>query len=367
MKEQLKDIAINEGVSTSVIAKNNNIIPKDLFNYLVQNDYLIKKGKNYKLATKGMKIGGDYCVTKEYTFIVWDEAHFNTHIIDTIKPHKNSIFKYPSKFSLILKEYGRQYDLWESLNRGTSILQNEDQLDQYLFSYGKMHHAKLAEAYVELFKELKENNKFDRDKSQIEIIDYACGQGIAAFILLNCFDRVNFPIDNILKITLIEPSTIALNRANFLLKDSAKIVQVNEKLDNIAIKDLKTNPSSIKIHLFSNILDMGDDSFSLERLAEKIKFEQKGENYFVCVSVRNQFKLTKFVENIIETKIKSPLFDFLIDDELEKSDKSIKTESEKSVLFSSETKLKNVKFISIDDSDIYQWKRIHMIFKKQFK
>ena len=56
-------------------------------------------------------------------------------------------FKYPEAFTMLLSKYGVRVNdqIYESLNRGKAILQNEDQLSQYLCSFGKMHHKKLLD------------------------------------------------------------------------------------------------------------------------------------------------------------------------------------------------------------------------------
>jgi len=260
----------------------------------------------------------------------------SSNIISPIKPQPNN-FKYPEAFTLLLSKYGSDKNIFASLNRGKAILHNDDQLSQYLYSYGKMHHGKLQYAYIELFKDLIRNPQFN-NSAQIEIIDYGCGQGIASFILLNELNNIEFPIENISKITLIEPSKIALKRADFFLNKSTKIVKVNKYLNDITTDDIKTSDSAIKIHLFSNILDMADadepgKDFSIERLAKNIKCSQSKDNYFVCVSVRNGENLDEFAENIMEIK------------------------------------LQNIEFISTNNRSIGRgdwpsWHRIHKIFKK---
>jgi len=255
-----------------------------------------------------------------------------------MQAHSNN-FKYPEAFTLLLSKYGKDSDkkVFASLNRGKAILHNDDQLSQYLYSYGKMHHGKLQYAYIELFKDLIRNPQFN-NSAQIEIIDYGCGQGIASYILLNELNFIEFPIQNISKITLIEPSKVALERADFFLNKSTKIVKINKYLNDIDNDDINTSDSSIKIHLFSNILDMADENqpgkdFSICRLAKNIRSSQSKDNYFVCVSVRNEEKLGEFAENIMEVK------------------------------------LQNIEFISTNNRSIGRghypsWYRVHKIFKK---
>ncbi|BBN60284.1 hypothetical protein [Hydrogenovibrio marinus] len=68
---------------------------------------------------------------------------------------------------------------------------------------------------------------------------------------------------------------------------------------------------------------MGDRHFDLKSLAKKINSNLNGVNYFVCVSPLNGEKLEKFQDLIGGDGI-----------------------------------------ISVDDSDIGRWSRIHRVFKK---
>ncbi len=351
-------------VSTSTIARGNNIAPKRLFNYLMVNKFLYKEGKDYKLTDKGLSLGGEYVKNKSFVIVVWDDKRFNK-IIKNLSPHvANSTARYPMEFLSIRSKFGQNVSVetWESLNSGVEALQTEKQLNQYLHSYGKMHDAKIHAALVEL---LREKRSITRS-SLIEIIDYGCGQGIATIILLNILNLNTFPIENIKKITLIEPGKIALDRAVNFLKNSSVIVPINKGLDSITLKDLETKKNTIKIHLFSNILDMGGDYFNLEDLAKKIRTTQAGNNYFVCVSPRNEMELHKFTEEIIQTKIKSST-----DEIFERLGADLGPKGK--VVFSPDAILDTVKFISKDVSVIRNpsdpnkpWNRIHMVFKKEF-
>jgi len=201
-------------------------------------------------------------------------------------------YRYPEPFLELRSVYAKTESevTYKELGRGIKILETQKELNQYLLSYGKMHNAKMEFACEKLFKEVK------IDEHKIQIIDYACGQGIASIALLNNLEKLKFPIDKINKITLIEPSPIALNRANYFLHNSSKTTTINKKLDEITIEDLKTDKKAVKFHLFSNILDMGDKEFNIKDIANKIIKSQKGNNYFICVSPREYNKLNKFME-----------------------------------------------------------------------
>lgn len=200
-------------------------------------------------------------------------------------------YKYPLQFKEIKRRFGGNYDLFNNLQRGVAVLSNDDELAQYLFSYGNMHEAKLIEAYKNLFEYLSVSNN-----EQIEILDYACGQGLASIVLLNCIEtNFNYSLSNLLKIILIEPSSVALERAKLLLNESSDVYCVNKYLDDVIESNLKTYDKSLKIHLFSNILDMGDTHFNMQNLANTILQSQDGINYFVCVSALNKDKINFFM------------------------------------------------------------------------
>lgn len=201
-------------------------------------------------------------------------------------------YRYPKPFLELRDVYAKKEGeaIYKKLNRGIKILETSKELNQYLLSYGNMHSAKMEFACEKLFKEVK------IDKHKIQIIDYACGQGVASVVLLNNLEKLKFPIDKVNKITLIEPGHIALNRANYFLHNSSKTTTINKKLDEIIIEDLKTDSKAVKFHLFSNILDMGDEEFNIKDIANKIIKSQKGNNYFICVSPREYSKLNKFMK-----------------------------------------------------------------------
>ncbi len=174
--------------------------------------------------------------------------------------------------------------LWSELNNGIAILQTADQLNAYVYSYGKMHELKLNDCFSKLFSKLNFS-----EHSTYSIIDYGCGQGIATTIFLSYLKQHKPRQKQIEKIVLIEPSLPALKRAslNVLttlkpLKQNPKIETVNKPLDDIINSELQLSKNSIKLHLFSNILDV--TAFDIATLQKKICATQTGENIFVCVS-----------------------------------------------------------------------------------
>lgn len=63
--------------------------------------------------------------------------------------------------------------IYYSLNRGVNLLNTHEQLCQYLYSFGKMHEAKIHAALSHLQPE-KYHGK------TLQVIDWGCGQGLAS-------------------------------------------------------------------------------------------------------------------------------------------------------------------------------------------
>lgn len=168
-------------------------------------------------------------------------------------------------------------DIFFTLKRGVEVLEDEKQLYSYINSYGNMHEAKMLSA-------LQHFPLTELDGKNIEVFDWACGQGLASVILQEFIDSHKINVD-IKKITLIEPSKISLKRATLHVKhfnSACMISTILKDIDSVSEIDLNSDNNIPKIHLFSNILDV--EGFSIEHLISIIEESQKGENYFVCVS-----------------------------------------------------------------------------------
>lgn len=173
---------------------------------------------------------------------------------------------------------------YSQLGNGTAILQTEEQLNTYLASYADMHQHKLNLAFESLFGKEDFNNK------SAEIIDWGCGQAFASCVLIDFIKNNNINLD-LSKFTLIEPSAMALQRglehidAIYQRKPKPQTFAINEKADSsLSIKRLQTS-EKIKIHLFSNILDLY--SLNLNQVFKNVTNNFDGLNYFVCVSPQN--------------------------------------------------------------------------------
>lgn len=168
-------------------------------------------------------------------------------------------------------DYGQ--DTWLQLGRGRSILSSQEQLNQYLHSYGLM----IKSQWNDVLESLN-----DVPVENVSIFDYGCGQGLASVLFFDKFrdkSRQQFPL-----VVLIEPSQIALERAGIICKcycPYAQVKLINKKLDDLTKDDLKPKDGSVMVHLFSNILDV--TGFNLFDLFGKI-FSNKGMHYILAIS-----------------------------------------------------------------------------------
>ena len=167
---------------------------------------------------------------------------------------------------------------------GVAILSEENTLLTYFAFYGGSHYYKLLYLLDKLFSSLTQL----QIDINIEIVDYGCGQALGATCFLDYLRQNSLPNITIDAITLIDPSEIALTRGllhiNHLRLDSHNldIKLINKQLQQLNKNDLLTSNKNIKLHIFSNILDI--TGFEINNLSNTIRESQSGINYFLCVS-----------------------------------------------------------------------------------
>lgn len=165
------------------------------------------------------------------------------------------------------------------LGGGRNILEDTKQLDQYLYSYSLMAQKQWDKAF-----RLKVLPK------EATIIDYGCGQGLSLLQLVEQWsDAGSFDVtwkDRVKEVKLIEPSNVALDRAQAVagLKFPHSTVKaVNKKLENLDDDDLVFEPHKTYVHIFSQVLDIPmSRKFSITELFEKIT-STIGTHYILIV------------------------------------------------------------------------------------
>lgn len=195
-------------------------------------------------------------------------------------PSFNSIIELNA--SLVPLQYRSRPWQYPGLNHGTAVLTTEEQCNAYIAAYGNMHQGKINEVLDKI-----ETNDFAN--TDLQIIDWGCGQGLATICLFDFFHKHHVSLDFVKKVILIEPSEVAIDRAkthvNAYLRDENKIVAIGKYIDDVKVGDIVSD-EPVTLHLFSNILDIS--SIDLLRLANCIKTNLKGLHYFFCWGPLNQ-------------------------------------------------------------------------------
>lgn len=207
-----------------------------------------------------------------YAFVINESKNLD---FDKIRDYSTEFYKMlPSKM---------QERLYDEIMHGACELDSEPKLNAYMFALGKMHNAKLQYAYDHL------SDEFLNEK-QIDIIDYACGQGVGTICYADFLKRKHLN-QNVRRIILIEPSEKALARAALnisVIFPDAELVTINKGFDDLTNDDLFPDKDTPTLHVISNVLDMAttynsDGFFDLEDFANLISRAIDGKNEFVCV------------------------------------------------------------------------------------
>lgn len=169
---------------------------------------------------------------------------------------------------------------WCITNKGGSDADNtiyteELQLNAYLASYTDWHKGKLTKAFALLNESIP---------LQINIIDWACGQGMATLFILDYIKQKKIP-STIKEVILIEPSKVALERAVYLIDQTNPnivVKSINKKINDVTANDLVFNHQAPIYQMFSNILDIG--GIDHKHLTQILYTNRLYSNTLVCVS-----------------------------------------------------------------------------------
>ena len=191
----------------------------------------------------------------------------------------NSIRHIAQDYIMSLSEQERN-DLYESLKRGVELLDSDAQMKCYLYSFGKMHQAKIYRALSCISPSTYTSDGFD-------IVDWGCGQGLATICFFD-YLREHKIENTVQKVTLIEPSPATLERAAThiaaYVDEKVTVSCIDRYLDDVTQESIAGN-SPVTLHFFSNILDI--DSIDLKLLAEKVGSNVQGHHLFFCISPMN--------------------------------------------------------------------------------
>ena len=179
------------------------------------------------------------------------------------------------------------------LNHGINLLASDVALNCYMSAYGDMHVTKCRAAMM--------NFPFNDIQGSIEIVDWGCGQGIGSATIIEVLRQRNL-FQWLRKITLIEPSHSAIERANdnirTLTHGTVKIdvknlfLPANDIVEGETLNSIGYRYNNI-IHVFSNILDV--TAIDLGIVAKMVAFAQ-GKHFVLCIGPQNgaAYRIEKF-------------------------------------------------------------------------
>lgn len=179
------------------------------------------------------------------------------------------------------------------LKRGINLLASDVALNCYMSAYGDMHVTKCRAAMM--------NFPFNDIQGSIEIVDWGCGQGIGSATIIEVLRQRNL-LQWLRKVTLIEPSRSAIERANdnirTLTHDTVEIDVKNLFLPANGIAEGETlSPIGYRynnvIHIFSNILDV--TTIDLGAVARMVA-SAHGKHFVLCIGPKNgaAYRIEKF-------------------------------------------------------------------------
>lgn len=174
---------------------------------------------------------------------------------------------------------------YPGLDRGRALLTNDGQACAYIVAYGRAHQKKVDKAF--------DRFPFYTLQQGYEIIDWACGQGLASVCFLDLL-RKSRHISAPRKITLIEPSEFTLHRAEINVRQAYSpfrtqietkqaYLPTNSDVNGTVVKHIDI-VSPICIHLFSNILDI--EEIDLKGLAQVLG-NSVGWHFIMCMGPTN--------------------------------------------------------------------------------
>lgn len=161
-------------------------------------------------------------------------------------------------------------------HEGDIIYSDEVQLNAYMAAYIQWHKGKLFHTFDNLPKWAL--------NGEISIIDWGCGQGMASLCLYEYAQKHNLKI-KVNEIVLIEPSSVALERARFILSQidtKVRISAINSKLEYVTEENIKLFKDNKVFHIFSNVLDI--QGINLKHLSQILFTNSSVDNYVLCVS-----------------------------------------------------------------------------------
>lgn len=203
-------------------------------------------------------------------------------------------------FQDIVEAAGRHKDYNAYTDRGKKILETPGECNRYIERFFQMHYFKIIDSISKLFSYDKIHEYSGKG---IILYDWACGQGLGSWLFLNQLAERRLKI-KVAEIILIEPSAIALKRAEILIRyidKNVKLTIINRMLNDTAEKELVRIEDTLRIHYISNFIDMLSWD-SIDHLSKLIIESQVHQDYaLVALSPYRASALDRFVNNFPES------------------------------------------------------------------
>ncbi|MDD3098115.1 MAG: DEAD/DEAH box helicase, partial [Candidatus Cloacimonetes bacterium] len=203
-------------------------------------------------------------------------------------------------FQDIVEAAGRHKDYNAYTDRGKKILETPGECNRYIERFFQMHYFKIIDSISKLFSYDKIHEYSGKG---IILYDWACGQGLGSWLFLNQLAERRLKI-KVAEIILIEPSAIALTRAEILIRyidKNVKLTTINRMLSDISEKELIRTEDTLRIHYVSNFIDMLSWE-SIDHLSQLIIESQVHQDYaLVALSPYKASALDRFINNFPES------------------------------------------------------------------
>lgn len=203
-------------------------------------------------------------------------------------------------FQDIVEAAGRHKDYNATTNRGVKILETPGECNRYIERFFQKHYFKIIDSISMLF---SFDKIYEYNGNGIILYDWACGQGLGSWLFLNQMAEKRLKV-KVAEIILIEPSAIALKRAEILIRyidKKVKITPINRLLKDTTEKELIRNEDALRIHYISNFIDMLSWDL-IDHLSKLIIGSQVHQDYtLVALSPYYASKLDRFVNNFPES------------------------------------------------------------------
>ena len=190
-------------------------------------------------------------------------------------------------------EYKGKPWMHPELQHGVNLLESDEALNCYMSAYGDMHVTKCKAAMM--------NFPFSDIQGSIEIVDWGCGQGIGSATIIEVLKQRDL-LQWLRKVTLIEPSRSAIERANDNIRTITHgTVEIDVKnlflpangiAEGEALSSIGYRYPNV-IHVFSNILDI--TTIDLGAVARMVA-SAHGKHFVLCIGPKNgaAYRIEKF-------------------------------------------------------------------------